>query len=142
MARQQDVMDKAVRDFVSFIERGDGNDMQKRCGNNLSVAIKRSDVSRDYDEIILYSYNSPIARVCLSDTDSEGDVKVQLNAFYYNYSVTTSRHLTYFLSALYYALPLSRAMFDRRANRKDLERRAYDAVTAVDIDSRKVWFTL
>lgn len=142
MAKQQDVMAKAVSDFVSFIKHGDGNDVQKQCGNNLSVAIKRSDVSRDYDEIIMYSYNSPIARVCLSDIDAEGDVKVQLNAFYYNYSVTTSRHLTYFLSALYYALPVSRGMFERRANRKDIEKRAYDAVMAVDIDSRKVWFTL
>lgn len=135
-------MRAAVGDFVSFIKHGDGSDMQKQCGLNLAVAIKCSAVSRDYDEIIMYSYGSPIARVCLSDIDAEGDVKVQLNAFYYNYSVTTSRHLTYFLSALYYALPLSRGMFERRANRKDLEKRAYDAVMAVDIDSRKVWFTL
>ena len=142
MARQGDVMAEAVSDFVSFIKRGDGNDMQKQCGNNLTVAIKRSDVSRDYDEIIMYSCNSPIARVCLSDVDAEGDVKVQLNAFYYNYSATTSRHLTHFLNALYYALPLSRGVLERRANRKDLERRAYDAVMAVDIDSRRVWFTL
>ena len=135
-------MDKAVSDFVSFIKHGDGNNMQKQCGNNLTVAIRRSDVSRDYDEIIMYSYNSPIARVCLSDVDVDGDVKVQLNAFYYNYSVTTSRHLTYFLTALYYTLPSSRGMFERRANRKELEKRAYGAVMAVDIDSRKVWFTL
>lgn len=142
MAKQQDILSKAVRDFVRIIERGDGNDMQVRCGNNLSVAIQRSDVTGDYDQIIMYSYNAPIARACLSIRGDAGDVKVELNVYYYNYSMTTSRHLTFFLNALYFALPMSRGIFDRRANRKDLEKRAYDAVMAVDIDSRKVWFTL
>ena len=128
MARQQDVMDKAVSDFVSLIERGDGNDLQKQCGNNLSVAIQRSDVTGDYDQIIMYSYNAPIARACLSDRDDAGDVKVELNAFYYNYSATTSRHLTFFLSALYYALPMTRGIFERRANRKNLSARAEEAL--------------
>lgn len=128
MARQSDVLSKAVRDFVRIIDRGDGNDMQVRCGSNLSVAIQRSDVTGDYDQIIMYSYNAPIARACLSDTDAEGNVKVQLNAFYYNYSVTTSRHLTYFLSALYYALPMSRGIFERRTNRKNLSARAEEAL--------------
>ena len=85
MAKQQDILSKAVRDFVRIIERGDGNDMQVRCGNNLSVAIQRSDVTGDYGQIIMYSYNAPIARACLSDKDDAGDVKVELNAFYYNY---------------------------------------------------------
>ena len=92
MARQQDILSKAVRDFVRIIEHGDGNDMQVRCGSNLSVAIQRSDVTGDYDQIIMYSYNAPIARACLSDLDENRDVKVELNVRYYNYSVTTSRH--------------------------------------------------
>ena len=128
MAKQQDILSKAVRDFVRIIERGDGNDMQVRCGNNLSVAIQRSDVTGDYDQIIMYSYNAPIARACLSSKDDAGDVKVELNAFYYNYSMTTSRHLTFFLSALYYALPMSRGIFERRANRKNLSVRAEEAL--------------
>lgn len=91
--------------------------MQVRCGNNLSVAIQRSDVTGDYDQIIMYSYNMPIARARLSDKDDAGDVRAMLNACYYNYSLTTSRHLTFFLSALYYALPMSRGIFDRRVSR-------------------------
>lgn len=102
--------------------------MQVRCGNNLSVAIQRSDVTGDYDQIIMYSYNAPIARACLSSKDDAGDVKIHLNAFYYNYSMTTSRHLTFFLSALYYALPMSRGIFKRRANRKNLSARAEEAL--------------
>ena len=128
MARQQDVMDKAVRDFVSMIRRGESREMLIKCGNNLSVGIRKSDISGDFDEIKLYSYGQSIARACLSDIDENGDVKVELNAWFYNYSVTTSRHLTYFLSALYYALPMSRDMFERRANRKNLNARAEEAL--------------
>lgn len=128
MAKQQDILSKAVRDFVRIIERGDGNDMQVCCGNNLSVAIQRSDVTGDYDQLIMYSYNAPIARACLSNLDENRDVKVELNAFYYNYSMTTSRHLTFFLSALYYALPMRRGIFERRANRKNLSARAEEAL--------------
>lgn len=142
MARQSDVMDKAVRDFVRIIDRGGGSEMQIRCGSNLSVAIQRSETTGNYDQIIMYSYNSPIARACLSNKDDTGDVKVELNVWYYNFSSTTSRHLTYFLSALYYALPMSRAMFDRRAKRANLEWRAYEAAQAVDLDARLVWFVL
>nr|DAX35014.1 MAG TPA: Protein of unknown function (DUF1549) [Caudoviricetes sp.] len=40
MARQQDVLSKAVRDFVRIIERGDGNDMQVRCGSNMLVWVQ------------------------------------------------------------------------------------------------------
>lgn len=142
MARQSDVMSKTVRDFVCIIERGDGNDMQVRCGNNLSVAIQRSDVTGDYDQIIMYSYNAPIARACLSSRDDGGDVKVELNAVYYNYSMTTSRHLTFFLSALYYALPMGRGIFDRRANRRGLKKRANEAIESSGRPARITWFTL
>ena len=142
MARQQDILSKAVRDFVRIIEHGDGGDMQVRCGNNLSVAIQRSDVTGDYDQIIMYSYNAPIARACLSDKDDAGDVKVELNAFYYNYSMTTSRHLTFFLSALYYALPMTRGIFDRRANRKNLEARANEAIESSGRPAHVAWFVL
>lgn len=142
MAKQQDVLSKAVRDFVRIIERGDGNDMQVCCGNNLSVAIQRSDVTGDYDQIIMYSYNAPIARACLSDKDDAGDVKVELNAFYYNYSVTTSRHLTFFLSALHYALPMSRGIFERRANRRALQKRATEAERANSGHTYTTWFVL
>ena len=142
MARQQDILSKAVRDFVRIIDRGDGNDTQVRCGNNLSVAIQRSDVTGDYDQIIMYSHNAPIARACLSDKDDVGDVKVELNAFYYNYSVTTSRHLTFFLSALYYALPMSRGVFDRRANRRGLRKRADEAVELSGRPAHITWFVL
>ena len=142
MARQSDVLSKAVRDFVRIINHGDGNDMQVCCGNNLSVAIQRSDVTGDYDQIIMYSYNAPIARARLSDLDENRDVKVELNVRYYNYSVTTSRHLTYFLSALYYALPMSRGMFDRRANRKNLSARANEAIESGGRPARITWFVL
>ena len=142
MARQQDVLSKAVRDFVRIIERGDGSDMQVRCGNNLSVAIQRSDVTGDYDQIILYSYGAPIARARLSDIDENGDVRVELNVYYYSYSVTTSRHLTFFLSALYFALPVSRGIFDRRANRRGLKKRADEAVELGGRPARFTWFAL
>lgn len=142
MARQSDILDKAVRDFVRIIGRGDGNDMQVRCGNNLSVAIQRSDVTGDYDQIIMYSYNAPIARACLSTKDDAGDVKVELNVFYYNYSVTTSRHLTFFLSALYFALPMSRGIFERRANRRGLKKSADEAVELSGRPARITWFAL
>ena len=142
MARQSDVLSKAVRDFARIIGRGDGSDMQVRCGNNLSVAIQRSDVTGDYDQIIMYSYNAPIARACLSDKDDAGDVKVELNAFYYNYSMTTSKHLTFFLSALYYALPMTRGIFDRRANRRGLNRRADEALELSGRPARITWFVL
>lgn len=142
MARQSDVLSRAVRDFVRIIERGDGNDMQVRCGNNLSVAIQRSDVTGDCDQIIMYSHNAPIARACLSSKDDAGDVKVELNAYYYNYSMTTSRHLTFFLSALYFALPMSRGIFDRRANRRGLEKRANEAIESSGSPARITWFVL
>ena len=139
MARQQDVLSKAVRDFVRIIERGDGNDMQVRCGNNLSVAIQRSDVTGDYSQIIMYSYN---ARACLSDKDDAGDVRVMLNTYYYNYSPTTSKHLTFFLSALHCALPMSRGIFERRANRRALQKRATEAERANSGHTYTTWFTL
>lgn len=142
MARQQDILSRAIRDFVRIIERGDGNDMQVCCGNNLSVAIQRSDATGDYDQIIMYSYNAPIARACLSDLDENGDVKVELNVYYYNYSMTTSKHLTFFLSALYYALPMSRGIFDRRANRPGLRKRANEAIELSGRPARITWFTL
>lgn len=142
MARQSDVLSKTVRDFVRIIERGEGNDMQVRCGNNLSVAIQRSDATGDYDQIIMYSYNAPIARACLFSKDDAGDVKVELNAYYYRYSMTTSRHLTHFLSALYYSLPMSRGIFDRRANRRNLGKRAEEAVRANRDHVYTTWFTL
>lgn len=142
MARQQDVLSKAVRDFVRIIERGDGNDVQVRCGNNLSVAIQRSDATGGYDQIIMYSYNAPIARVCLPDRDDSGDVKVELNTYYYNYSMTTSRHLTFFLNALYFALPMSRGIFDRRANRPGLRERANKAIELSGRPACITWFVL
>lgn len=142
MAKQQDVLSKAVQDFVRIIDHGDDGDMQVRCGNNLSVAIQRSDVTGDYDQIIMYSYNAPIARACLSDKDDAGDVKVELNVYYYNYSVTTSRHLTFFLNALYFALPMSRDIFDRRANRRDLKKRANEAIELSGTPARVTWFVL
>lgn len=142
MAKQQDILSKAVQDFVRIIERGDGNDMQVRCGNNLSVAIQRSDVTGDYDQIIMYSYNAPITRASLSNKDDAGDVKVELNVYYYNYSMTTSKHLTFFLSALYFALPMSRGVFDRRANRRGLKKRADEAIERSGRPARLTWFAL
>lgn len=142
MAKQQDVMAKAVSDFVQFFGSDNILTCSKQCGTNLRVGAPFDTSSRERGVIVMYSYETPIARVTLSDRGGDGHVAVELSAYYYNYSSTTSRHLTYFLSALRKAGVIGWDVFDRRANRKDLERRAYDAVMAVDIDSRKIWFTL
>lgn len=142
MARQADVIKEAVKTAVRKYEERGYIDWTKRCGMNLDIWCPTPATARDGGQIVMTSYGTFIASVDLGKRDENGHVDVELSAYYYNYSVTTSRHLTYFLSALREAGVIGWDVFERRANRKDLERRAYDAVMAVDIDSRKVWFTL
>lgn len=142
MTRQSDVMDKAVRDFVQFFDSAGILTYSKQCGTNLRVGVPFDTSSRECGVIVMYSYETPIARVTLSDRDGDGHVAVELSAYYYNYSSTTSRHLTYFLSALREAGVIGWDVFDRRAKRYDVEQRAIDALHANNDNRYNTWFTL
>lgn len=142
MARQSDVMDKAVYDFVRRFESEGIIQGVKRCGMNLDVYAPTPCTAVECGLLIMDSYETPIARVNLSDRDENGHAAVELSACYYNYSVTTSRHLTYFLSALRSAGLIDMDVFERRAKRYDVEQRAIAALRANNDNRHNTWFTL
>ena len=78
----------------------------------------------------------------LSDRDESGHVEVELSAYFYNYSSTTSRHLTYFLMALSDAGLIGMDIFERRAKRYVVEQRAIEALHANGENRYTTWFTL
>lgn len=90
----------------------------------------------------MYSYDTAIAFVNLANRDENGHVPVELSAYYYNYSVTTSKHLTYFLSALRSAGLIGMDVFERRAKRYKVEARAIEALHANGDNRHDTWFTL
>lgn len=142
MARQGDVMDKAVCDFVRRFENEGIIQGVKRCGMNLDVYAPTPCTAIESGCLIMDSYETPIARVDLRKRNENGHVEVELSAYYYNYSVTTSRHLTYFLSALRKAGVIGMDVFDRRAKRYDVEARAIEALHATNDNRHNTWFTL
>lgn len=141
MARQSDVMDKAVCDFVRRFEDEGIIQGVKHCGMNLDVYAPTPCTAAESGYLVMDSYETPIARVDLSKRDEKGHVAVELSA-YCNYSVTTSRHLTYFLSALRKAGLIGMDVFDRRANRRNVEARAIEALHANGDNRHTTWFTL
>lgn len=142
MARQQDVIREAVRTAVRKYEDRGYVDWTKRCGMNLDLWCPTPSGPRDGGQIVMSSYETFIARVDLGKRDENGHVAVELSAYYYNYSVTTSRHLTYFLMALSDAGLIGQDVFDRRAKRYDVEQRAIEALHANNDNRHNTWFTL
>lgn len=141
MARQQDVIREAVRDAVrQYCNKGFFL-FSKRCGMNLSIEVSPI-VDPNRGTIVMYSYDTAIAYVDLGKRNENGHVPVELSAYYYNYSVTTSRHLTYFLSALRSAGLIGMDVFERRANRRNVEARAIEALRANGDNRHDTWFTL
>lgn len=141
MARQSDVIKEAVRNAVRQYDNRGFFQFNKRCGMNLSIEVSPI-VDPDHGTIVMYSYDTAIAFVNLADRDEDGHVPVELSAYYYNYSVTTSRHLTYFLSALRSAGLIGMDVFDRRAKRYNVEQRAIEALHANGDNRHDTWFTL
>jgi hypothetical protein len=142
LARQSDIMDKAVCDFVRRFENEGIIQGVKRCGMNLDVYAPTPCAALECGVLVMDSYETPIARVNLGERDENGYCKVELSAYYYNYSVTTSRHLTYFLSALRKAGVIGMNVFERRAKRYDVEQRAIEALRANGDNRYTTWFTL
>lgn len=142
MAKQQDVIEEAVRTAVRKYEDRGYIDWAKRCGMNLDIWCPTPAAAKDGGQIVMSSYGTFIARVDLGKRDENGHVEIELNAHYYNYSVTTSRHLTYFLSALRSAGLIGMDVFERRANRYDVEQRAIEALHAKGGNRFTTWFTL
>lgn len=130
MARQSDVIKEAVRMAVRKYEDRGYIDWTKRCGMNLDIWCPAPATAKDGGQIVMTSYGTFIARVDLGKRDENGHVEVELSAYYYNYSSTTSRHLTYFLVALADAGLIGQDVFDRRAKRYDVEARAIEALHA------------
>ena len=141
MARQADVIKEAVRDAVSQYDNKGFFLFNKRCGMNLSIEVSPI-VDPNRGTIVMYSYDTAIAYVDLGKRDENGHVEVELSAYYYNYSVTTSRHLTYFLSALRSAGLIGMDVFERRAKRYNVEQRATEALHANGDNRHDTWFTL
>lgn len=142
MARQQDVIREAVRTAVRKYEDRGYIGWTKRCGMNLGLWCPTPATAKDGGQIVMTSYGTFIARVDLSKRDENGHVQVELSAYYYNYSVTTSRHLTYFLSALRSAGLIGMDVFERRAERYNVEQRAIEALRANNDNRYTTWFTL
>lgn len=142
LAKQQDVIRDAVRDAVREYDSGNIFPRSKRCGANLAIEIPFSDALRKDGTIVMTSYGTEIALIKLCSRDENGHVELELSAYYYNYSVTTSRHLTYFLSALSEAGLIGQDVFDRRAKRYDVEQRAIEALHANNDNRHNTWFTL
>lgn len=141
MARQSDVIKEAVRNAVRQYDNKGFFQFNKRCGMNLSIEVSPI-IDPNRGTIVMYSYDTAIAFVNLANRDENGHVEVELSAYYYNYSSTTSRHLTYFLTALSDAGLIGQDVFDRRAKRYKVEARAIEALHA-NCDSRHdTWFTL
>jgi len=141
MARQADVIREAVRNAVRQYDNKGFFQFNKRCGMNLSIEVSPI-VDPDRGTIVMYSYDTAIAFVNLADRDENGHVSVELSAYYYNYSSTTSRHLTYFLMALSAAGLIGQDVFDRRAKRYKVEARAIEALHANGDNRYDTWFTL
>ena len=141
MARQSDVIKEAVRNAVRQYENKGFCLFNKRCGMNLSIEVSPI-VDPSHGTIVMYSYDTAIAFVNLADRDGNGHVSVKLSAYYYNYSVTTSKHLTYFLTALSDAGLIGQDVFDRRAKRYNVEQRAIEALHANGDNRHDTWFTL
>lgn len=142
MARQSDVIKEAVRMAVRKYEERGYIDWSKRCGMNLDIWCPTPATAKETGQIIMTSYGTFIARVDLGKRDENGHVSVELSAYYYNYSVTTSKHLTYFLSALYDAGLIGQDVFERRAKRYIVEARAIEALRANGDNRYTTWFTL
>lgn len=142
MARQQDVIREAVQTAVCKYEDRGYIDWAKRCGMNLDIWCPTPATAKDGGQIVMTSYGTFIARVDLGKRDENGHVAVELSAYYYNYSVTTSRHLTYFLMALSDAGLIGQDVFDRRAKRYDVEQRAIEALQANGDNRHNTWFVL
>jgi hypothetical protein len=142
MAKQQDVIKEAVRTAVRKYEERGYIDWTKRCGMNLDIWCPTPATARDGGQIVMTSYGAFIARVDLGKRDENGHVEVELSAYYYNYSVTTSRHLTYFLMALSDAGLIGQDVFDRRAKRYIIEQRAIEVLHANNDNRYATWFTL
>lgn len=142
MAKQQDVIKEAVRTAVRKYEERGYIDWTKHCGMNLDIWCPTPATAKDGGQIVMTSYGTFIARVDLGKRDENGYVTVELSAYYYNYSVTTSRHLTYFLSALRSAGLIGMDVFERRAKRYDVEQRAIEALHANNDNRHDTWFTL
>ena len=117
-------------------------DWSKRCGANLDIWCPTPATATDGGQIVMTSYGTFIARVDLGKRDENGHVEVELSAYYYNYSVTTSMHLTYFLRALSEAGLIGQDVFDRRAKRYEVEQRAIEALHANDDNRYTTWFAL
>lgn len=141
MARQSDVIKEAVRNAVRQYDNKGFFQFNKRCGMNLSIEVSPI-VDPDCGTIVMYSYDTAIAYVDLGKRDENGHAEVELSAYYYNYSSTTSRHLTYFLMALADAELIGQDVFDRRAKRYDVEQRAIEALHANNDNRHDTWFTL
>lgn len=141
MARQQDVIREAVRDAVRQYDNKGFFLFSKRCGMNLSIEVSPI-VDPNRGTIVMYSYDTAIAYVDLGKRDENGHVEVELSAYYYNYSATTSKHLTYFLMALSSAGLIGMDVFDRRAKRYNMEQRAIEALHANGDNRYDTWFAL
>lgn len=142
MARQSDVIKEAVKTAVRKFEDRGYIDWTKRCGMNLDIWCPTPAIAKDGGQIVMSSYETFIARVDLGKRDENGHVEVELSAYYYNYSVTTSRHLTYFLTALFDAGLIGQDVFDRRAKRYNVEQRAIEALHANNDNRHNTWFVL
>lgn len=142
MARQQDVIREAVQTAVRKYENRGYIDWSKRCGMNLDIWCPTPSGPHGGGQIIMSSYETFIARVDLGKRDENGHVEVELSAYYYNYSVTTSRHLTYFLSALHSAGLIGMDVFERRAKRYNVEQRAIESLRANNDNRHNSWFVL
>lgn len=142
MAKQQGVIKEAVRTAVRKYEDRGYIDWTKRCGMNLDIWCPTPATARDGGQIVMASYGTFIARVDLGQRDENGHVAVELSAYYYNYSSTTSRHLTYFLMALSDAGLIGQDVFERRAERYIVEQRALEALHANNDNRYVTWFTL
>lgn len=127
MAKQNDVMDEAVRAIAN------GKNGLFPCGANSTVCTVRSGKVK---HVMLYSYYSPIARITLDCDSCKPCGDVEFNARYYNCSVTTSRHLTMFLNALFHAGLIGCEVFEIRANRKELAK-LHDA--AIEGVAKSLW---
>lgn len=141
MAHQSAVIKEAVRNAVRQYDNKGFFPFNKRCGMNLSIEVSPI-VDTDMGTIVMYSYDTAIAFVNLANRDENGHAPVELSAYYYNYSTTTSKHLTFFLIALADAGLIGQDVFDRRAKRYKVEARAIEALRANGDNRHDTWFTL
>ena len=131
--KQQDAMRNAIRDIENRFTKDEHVTASYQCGANLRVVASGGMTPVEHCVITMLSYNTPIARVDLCDINEDGDNApvVEVHCRYCNYSVTTSRHLTYFLEALRKQCIIGLDVFERRMEKKDLERRAREALPLI-----------